>query len=162
MKQGSLLPFLHEAEHYVEEFLGKRGADLEDTARAIISYDLAMLALGCRPKMSMHCAAMTAAQLLCLGARLQRAGAGPACDADPQYAAPRELEADAGTMAALPRALTQQDVTRALSHFRQAALDRGIDLVAALAMELKCVRIKQVAQHHREVDAQMERAAALA
>jgi len=155
MQQGSLLPFIHEAEHYIEEFLGKRGDELMAAARAIVSYDLAMLAYGCRPKLNMHCAAMTAAELLCMAARLERCGAGPACETDPpaQPASRRDLEHDADALGATLRQLTQEDITRALAHFRQAAADRGVDLVTSLALELKGVRIRAVARRHEALAA---------
>jgi len=150
MQQGSLLPYLHEAERYVEQVLGKHGDELTALARAIVSYDMAMLAYDCRPKVSMHCVAMTAAELLCLAARLEREGGGPAQEVDPP-AAPasrRELERDADALGALLKQLTQADVARALAHFRQAAAARGIDVVASLALELKGERVKALARHH--------------
>jgi hypothetical protein len=167
-QQGSLLPFIRDAERYVENFLGKTGDDLVAAARAIVSYDLAMLAYGFRPRVSMHCAAMTAAELLCLAAQLERAGGGPPQEPDTRPAhdhagarrrdaAPavcaRALEKDADALGALLRQLTQADIAQALAHFRQAATERGIDLVMSLALELKGVRLKEVAQRNHALSA---------
>jgi len=170
--QGSLLPFIRDAEQYVENALGKTGDDLVAAARAIVSYDLAMLAYGFRPRVSMHCAAMTAAELLCLAAQLERAGGGPPQEHEHQGEArptqadsgarrtetargvcARALEKDADALGALLKTLTQADIAHALAHFRQAATERGIDLVMSLALELKGVRLKQVAQRHHALNA---------
>jgi len=168
--QGSLLPFIRDAEQYVENALGKTGDDLVAAARAIVSYDLAMLAYGFRPRVSMHCAAMTAAELLCLAAQLERRGGGPPQEHEieihPAQAdggarqsgaaltvCARALEKDADALGALLKTLTQADIAHALAHFRQAATERGIDLVMSLALELKGVRLKQVAQRHQALNA---------
>ena len=166
--EGSLLPFIRDAERYVENFLGKTGDDLVAAARAIVSYDLAMLAYGFRPKVSMHCAAMTAAELLCLAAQLERAGGGPPQEPEtrPSHAdisayrpgtaqtlCARALEKDADALGALQGQLTQADIARALADFRQAATERGIDLVMSLALELKGVRLKEVARRHHALNA---------
>jgi len=168
--QGSLLPFIRDAEQYVENALGKTGDDLVAAARAIVSYDLAMLAYGFRPRVSMHCAAMTAAELLCLAAQLERRGGGPPQEHEieihPAQAdggarqsgaaltvCARALEKDADALGALLKTLTQADIAHALAHFRQAATERGIDLVMSLALELKGVRLKQVAQRHHALNA---------
>ena len=169
-QQGSLLPFIRDAERYVENFLGKTGDDLVAAARAIVSYDLAMLAYGFRPKVSMHCAAMTAAELLCLAAQLERAGGGPPQEPATSHAyadaatgahrpgtahslCARALEKDADALGALLKQLTQADIARALADFRQAATERGIDLVMSLALELKGVRLKEVARRHHALNA---------
>jgi hypothetical protein len=166
MQQGSLLPFIHDAERYVQDCLGKTGADLIAAARTIVSYDLAMLAFGFRPRLSMHCAAMTAAELLCLSAQLERGGGGPPQEPAASAAQPlspgqsvpqrspgaQALEQDADALGALSKSLTQEEVARALADFRQAARERGIDLVVSLALELKGERVKDVARRHLALD----------
>jgi hypothetical protein len=148
--QGSLLPFIDDAQRHVEAHLGKSGADLVAAVRSIVGYDLAMLAHGC-PRLSMHCAAMTAAQLLCLAAQLERCDGGLPQEAA-QGAASLALQHDADLLAA-PGALTQEDVARALAGFCQAATERGIDLVMALALELKGERVRDMARRHHALDA---------
>jgi hypothetical protein len=163
MQQGSLLPFIRDAERHVAAFLGKTGDDLIGAARAIVSYDLAMLAYGYRPRVTMHCAAMTAAELLCLAAQLERAGGGPPQEPAslPRRGGParqqgvasaRDLEQDANALGALLKTLTQEDVARALADFCQAATERGIDLVMSLALELKGERIRDVARRHQGLE----------
>lgn len=178
MQQGSLLPFLHDAERHVQAFLGPGAVDLMAAARATVSYDLAMLAYGFRPTLSMHCAAMTAAELLYLAAQLERNGGGPPCESVAHYSstntglvraaahrcaadskgAPLEasrkaLEKDADALGAQLHQLTQDDIARALADFRQAATDRGIDLVMSLALELKGERLQEVARRHAGLNA---------
>ena len=166
MQQGSLLPFIRDAERHVQALLGKTGADLIAAARAIVSHDLAMLAYGYRPKVTMHCAAITAAELLCLAAQLERSGGGPPQEARPlghalmpaaadrrQPSSAQALERDANALGALLKTLTQADVARALADFRQAATERGIDLVMSLALELKGERVRDVARRHQALDA---------
>jgi hypothetical protein len=55
-------------------------------------------------------------------------------------------------MGTLLRTLTQEDIARTLADFRQAASERGIDLVISLALELKGERVRDVARRHRAVD----------
>ena len=143
MRQYSLLPYLHAADRYVEDFLGRRDEDLVRVARAVVSYDLALLACGCRPRISMHCAALTAAELLCLAARLERAGAGPAYEVQWTAQPPlmRDFEHDAAVFCRMDRPLTQLDIALALGHFRHAAADRGVDLITSLSLQLQGVHV---------------------
>jgi hypothetical protein len=175
MQQGSLLPFLRDAERHVEAYFGQDVGDLMAAARATASYDLAMLAYGFRPTLSMHCAAMTAAELLYLAAQLERKGGGPPCESvahcssNPNpglmraaarqceavtlKASRKALEKDADALGAPLHELTQDDVGHALADFRQAATDRGVDVVMSLALELKGERMQEGSRRHHALGA---------
>ncbi len=138
MRQGSLLPYIHDAARHVEAVVGGCATDLIQTVRAMASYDFAMLAYGYHATVSMHSAAMTAAELLCLAEHLERAGGGPPEEIDaPVPCHSGLLEHDAGVLGTAIRKLTQREIAEALAHFRQAVEQRGLDLTASLALEMK-------------------------
>jgi hypothetical protein len=144
MRQGSLLPYIHDAARHVEAVVGGCATDLIQTVRAMASYDFAMLAYGYHATVSMHSAAMTAAELLCLAEHLERAGGGPPEEIDaPVPCNSGLLEHDAGVLGAAIRKLTQREIAEALAHFRQAVEQRGLDLTASLALEMKAARIQR-------------------
>lgn len=145
---GRLLPLMPLAERHIESVLRSTGPDALTTARAAVSYELAMLAYGYRGKMSPHNAAMTAAELLYIAARLERDGQGEACEPEqlPPRRDPGSLDRDAGKFASPAQALTQNDVATALSHFRQAVEAQGIDLASSLADEVDPRRSEEAAE----------------
>jgi len=122
----------------VGQSLRAAGIDRVATARAAVSYDLAMLALGHHARLSPHAAAMTVSQLLFLAAELSRRGAGPArepvkCDAMIDCGG---LERDAAMMADQTHLLTQEDVAAILGRFCDALDAQGLHIVKALKLEL--------------------------
>lgn len=155
MPQGSLLPFLHDAARHVESIIRTPCDDLIKTVRAMASYDFAMLAYGYHPKLSMHSIAMTAAELLCIAEHLERDGGGPPHEPEalPPICDAKALESEAGVLGSLIKKLTQDDVARALAHFRQAVQHHGIDLGMSLALEMKNARTQRVMIDSRRVEA---------
>lgn len=145
MQQGSLLPFIHDAARHVQSIVRLPCDELINTVRAMASYDFAMLAYGYHPKLSMHSAAMTAAELLCIAEHLERSGGGPPLEPDalPPICDINALESDAGMLGSLINTLTQSEVALALTHFQQAARHYGIDLVVSLALEMKNERTRR-------------------
>lgn len=134
----ALLPFLRAAHRHVGQILRCAGTAPVPTARAAVSYDLSMLALGHHAKLSIHAAAMTASQLLYLAAELSRLGGGPAQE-PATISAPRiagQLERDAAMLGDQTRPLTQDDLAAVLGRFRAAIGMQGLDLAHALGIEL--------------------------
>ena len=134
----ALLPFLRAAHSHVGQMLRCAGTAPVATARAAVSYDLSMLALGHHATLSLHAAAMTASQLLYLAAELSRTGGGPAREPVPASSAciTTQLESDATLLGDQTRLLSQQELSVALGRFRAAVNAQGIDLVHALTLEL--------------------------
>ncbi len=134
----ALLRFLRAAHSHVGQTLRHTGNDPVATARAAVSYDLAMLALGHHARLSLHAGATTAAQLLFLAAELSRRGGGPA--QEPAHCAAifdrAGLERDATVIGDQNRILDQADLAAMLGRFCDALHAQGLDPVHALAQEL--------------------------
>jgi hypothetical protein len=136
--KSALLPYLRAAHSHVGQILRCAGTAPVPTARAAVSYDLSMLALGHHAKLSLHAAAMTASHLLYLAAEMSRLGGGPAKEpatvSTSRIAA--QLERDAAILGDQTRLLTQEELSDALGRFRAAMGMQGLDLAYALAIEL--------------------------
>ena len=130
-----LLPFLRAAHSHVGQILRCAGTAPVPTARAAVSYDLSMLALGHHARLSLHAAAMTASQLLYLAAELSRIGGGPAIEPVTECSS-AGVERDAAVIGDQTRLLTQEELSGALGRFRAAISLQGLDLAHALAIEL--------------------------
>lgn len=139
----ALLAYLRAAHSHVGQTLRHAGSDPVSTARAAVSYDLSMLALGHHARLSLHSAAMTAAHLLFLAAELSRRGGGPA--KEPVASSTlrmAEMERDAAIIGDQARVLNQDDLSVALGRFNDAVGAQGLDLVGALAIELAEARAR--------------------
>ena len=126
----ALLPYLRAAHSHVGQVLRCAGTAPLPTARAAVSYDLSMLALGHHAKLSLHAAAMTASQLLYLSAELSRLGGGPAKEpvSVSTLHVAAQLERDAAILGDQTRVLTQENLSDALGCFRAAIGMQGLDL----------------------------------
>jgi hypothetical protein len=139
--QGSLLPFLHEASRHLERTLEDAPVDLEHV-RLAAARDLAELARAEHAR-APH-AARVAAELLYLAEALERRSG---CAPREATECAGDARADAETLCALSHPLSQDDVALALAHLKALAESRGIDLVQALAVTLKCERVRGVMRH---------------
>lgn len=136
--QGSLLPYLHEASRHLERTLEDVPVNLE-LVRLAAARDLAALARAEHAR-APH-AARVAAELLFLAEALERSsGCAPLESAE----CPGDTETDARALCALSKPLSQADVGQALAHLKDLAEARGIDLVQALAVAIKCERLRGV------------------
>lgn len=136
--QGALLPYLHEASRHLERTLEDAPVDLE-RVRLAAARDLAELARAEHARAPR--AARVAAELLYLAEALERRSG---CAPQETAQCPGDAEADARTLCAVSEPLRQEDVTHALAHLKALAEERGIDLVQALAVAIKCERLRGV------------------
>lgn len=139
--QGSLLPFIHDASRHIERTLAVDTPDLA-RVRLVAGRDLAALAVA--PNPPPPSAARVAAELLYLAERLEIESGESPHEELPADAPAGAADDDVRALSALSHHLTQNDVTRALSHLKRIAAERGVDLVQALALAMKCERVRRV------------------
>lgn len=148
MPQGSLLPYLRDANRHAEDLLGAQGEDLFAAARLRAARELTRLAAPESHAPSPQALADLTAELLCLSFHLEETQSEPAREStDLPASLTAALTIDAGTIGALHAPLHQDDIARTLAHVRRLVEGHGMDLVQTLAVHMKCSRLKHLNWH---------------
>ena len=148
MPQGSLLPYLRDANRHAEDLLGAHGEDLFGAARIRAARELASLAAPEARAPTAQAIADLTAELLSLSFHLEHANREmPSETAETPASLAAALGADAAAIGSLQTPLHQDDIARALDHVKQLVDCHGMDLVQTLAVHMKCSRLKHLNWH---------------